>query len=271
MRRDTPRPTAVYASVARLAFQRSATYRIATIGGVVANTVVAFLLASVLLAAVSQRGQIRGLDATAAVTFTFLVFGLESPVGIYQGLELTDRIRSGDVAVDLYRPFDLQLYWLADNAGRAAYATLTRLAPPVLIGGLFFDLRIPRSLNTWMAFAASALAAIALSYAYRFAISLSGFWVLDGRGVQSISGLFVMVFSGFTIPIQMFPSWIGTFARALPFAALAQLPAEVFLDRHPGTTVLPVLARQLAWVAVFAVIGRALLARATARLVVQGG
>lgn len=271
MRRDSPSAAAVYLHVARLSFLRSSRYRLSAIGGATANTVVAFILASVLFATVTQRGDLRGLDARAAVTFTFLVFGLDAPVGVYQPLELTERIRSGDVAVDLYRPFDAQLYWLAQDAGRASFATMTRLAPPLVVGGLVFDLRIPADVATWGAFAVSFVAAVALSYTYRFTISLSAFWMLDGRAVQGISGLLVMAFSGFTMPLQIFPSWIGGFVRHLPFASLAQLPAEIFLGMHSTAGALGIVARQLVWVTAFAVAGRLLLRTATRKLVVQGG
>ena len=35
--------------------------------------------------------------------------------------ELIERIRTGDIAIDLYRPADLQLWWLAGDLGRAAF------------------------------------------------------------------------------------------------------------------------------------------------------
>ena len=257
--------------VARLSFQRSSTYRVATVGGAVSNTVVAFLLASVLLAVISQRGSIRGLDATGAVTFTFLVYGLDGPVGVYHPLDLTQRIRTGDVAVDLYRPYDVQLLWLAHELGRAAFHTLTRLAPPLLIGGLVFELRVPNDAATWIAFAASLWAAILLSYAYRFLLSLTAFWMLTGQAATGIAGMFVMLLSGLTIPLQLFPSWVGSVAKALPFASFGQLPAEIFIGDHPGAEAVPIVARQLMWVVVLAVGGRALLGTATRRLVVQGG
>ena len=261
----------MYARVARLAFHRAATYRIATLGGAVANTLVAFLLASVLLLVVSERGDLRGLDAAAAVTYTFVVFGLDEPVGIYQTLELTRRIRSGDVSVDLYRPFDVQLYWLANEAGRSLYALATRLAPPMLFASFFFDLRLPTQADVWFAFACSVVAAMLVSFTFRFVVSLSAFWMLDGRGVQSITGFLVAALGGTAYPLQLYPGWVGDIARALPFATVAQFPAEVFLGMHRGAAAVELIGRQLMWAVVFALMGRALLGSATRRLVVQGG
>jgi ABC-2 type transport system permease protein len=272
--RDRPTPGAVYANVARLAFARNTTYRISTIGGAAANTIVAALFASVLLATFRQRpdGHLGSLDATAAVTYTFIVYGLDAPIAIFHPLPLIDRIRSGDIAVDLHRPFDVQLYWLAEDVGRLAFHALARFAPPLLVGGLLFDLRIPHTPSTWAAFAATVALAAVLSYVYRFAVALSAFWFLDGRGVQGITNLFVMLLGGTTLPLQVLPDSIEGPARALPYAATTQLPAEVLLGLHDDAAALAaILARQAAWIVVLTLLGRSLLHRATRRLVVQGG
>ncbi|NEE53622.1 ABC transporter permease, partial [Streptomyces sp. SID8455] len=52
--------------------------------------------------------------------------------------ELMERIRTGDIAVDLYRPVDLQLWWLAGDLGRAAFQLLGRGVVPMLAGALAF-------------------------------------------------------------------------------------------------------------------------------------
>jgi ABC-type uncharacterized transport system permease subunit len=51
-----------------------------------------------------------------------------------------------------------------------------------------------------------------------------------------------------------------------------QLPTEVFLSKHRSLEELvPLLARQAAWLAALIVAGRLVLARAWRRVVVQGG
>lgn len=261
----------VYLRVARLAFAQLSTYRAAMAGGIAANTAIAFLQASVFLAVFSARGEIRGLDAAGAVTFAFVTWALDAPIAMFMPLDLATRVRRGDVAVDLYRPFDVQLYWLANEAGRSAYATLTRLAPPLVIASLFFDLRVPTTPTVFAGFAASVVAAFAVSYAFRFLVALSGFWLLDGRGVQGMTGFLVVALSGFGFPLQLYPDWLGTVARALPFASLAQIPAEMFLGMHTGLAAVTIVVRQLLWAVGLAVAGRVVLARATRQLVVQGG
>jgi ABC-2 type transport system permease protein len=95
----------LYWEVARTTARRMATYRTATLAGIFTNTVFGFILAYVMLAVFRQRPDIGGFDAVDAVTFTFIAQGMFSmTVGNFGHVELSGRIHSGDVAVDLSRP-----------------------------------------------------------------------------------------------------------------------------------------------------------------------
>jgi ABC-2 type transport system permease protein len=63
------------------------------------------------------------------------------------------------------------------------------------------------------------------------------------------------------------PDGLEGVLRWLPFAAVLQLPLEVFLGRG----VVGPLARQAAWAVVLLALGRSVLRRAERKLVVQGG
>ena len=59
-------------------------------------------------------------------------------------------IRTGDIAIDLYRPADLQMWWLAADLGRAAFQLLGRGVVPLAVGALAFDWRCPADPLTWL-------------------------------------------------------------------------------------------------------------------------
>jgi ABC-2 type transport system permease protein len=257
--------------IARRSFRRFSTYRAATFAGVVTNTVFAFLKASVLLAVIGT-GTVGGLDATAAVTFTFVVEGLAVVANPFGEFGLAERIRTGDVVVDLYRPVDVQRYWFAQEVGRAGFQLLWRGVPPFLIGALAFDMTLPDDAGTWVAFVVSAALACVVAFAVNFLVQLVGFWIVDSRGAEQLCVAVTMFFSGFIVPLTLFPEWLGSVARVLPFAAILQLPGEIFLGHHPaGDDLLATLGLQAGLATGLLVLGRVVLARATHRVVVQGG
>ncbi len=262
----------LYRAVAGRSFRRHSTYRAATLAGAFTNTVFGFIQVYVLLAVFRVRTDVGGLDAVDVVTFSFVTQGLLAVMSVFGSLELADRITSGDVVSDLYRPFDLQSWWLAQDVGRAAFQLLFRGVPPFVVGALAFDLRLPADAGVWAGFAFTLVLAVGVGFAWRFVISLSAFWLLDVRGLVQLSGLVFVFFSGFLLPLQFFPGPLRAVADALPFASVVQLPVEVFLSRHRSLpNLLEVLARQTAWLVVLLGLGRMCMARAWHRVVVQGG
>jgi ABC-2 type transport system permease protein len=267
-----PGAIALYAQLARRSFRRMTTYRGATFAGVFTNTVFGFLRAYVLLAVLDARPGVGGFDASDALTYTFVTQGLLATVYAFGDTDIANRIRTGDVVADLYRPVDFQGYWLATDIGRAGFHAIFRGVPPVLIGAIAFDLRWPPTAAMRLAFAVSLVLAVVVSFGLRFLVSLTGFWLLDTRGVWQIVSITSMFLAGLTIPLSFLPDALATVARWLPFASIAQLPIELFLGKHRALVdIVGILARQAMWASVVLGAGRLLGARAYRKVVVQGG
>ena len=258
----------LYWKIATTAFRRFSTYRIATAASVLENSAISMLRGFVYLAVVHARGGVDGLTPAGAMTFAFVAGAIESSLWITQPLEIGERIKTGDVVTDLYRPVDFQLWWLASEVGRGGFNLLGRGVPPVVLGALVFDLVVPGSIGSAVLFVVSIALAFAIVFAWKFAVSLSGFWLFDTRGAFSLAGVIVTVTSGALLPLALLPTWFAHAIRWLPFASIIQTPFDLWSGGHAAA---PLLLVQLAWVAVLMLIGRVILRRAVARVVVQGG
>ena len=259
--------------VARRSFRRHSTYRAATYAGVFTNTVFGFIKAYVLIAVFASRGgtPVNGMDVTDAVTFAWMGQAFYVMVMLTY-LDLAELIRNGDVVAELYRPRDLQVWWLANDVGRLGYQVLVRSAVPTAVGAIFFHLRFPSSPGVWLAFAASFVMAELVCFAHRFIVSLTTFWLLDYRATQQAAAVIVAFFSGMLVPVTLFPGWLQTVARFTPYPSMMQTPIEVMLGRHAGWGDTAVaIGSQLLWVVVLFAAGRIVLAAATRKVVVQGG
>jgi len=136
----------LHVAVATRAFRRYSTYRAATLAGIFTNSVFGVIYSYAYLALWDQRPHAGGYNASDAVTYVWLGQALLMTVALWGGGstdDLADRIRSGDIAIDLYRPVGLLGWYLAADLGRAAYHLLTRGLGPTLIGALLFDLVWP--------------------------------------------------------------------------------------------------------------------------------
>lgn len=264
----------LYAAVAAGGFRRYATYRVATAAGVFTNTVFGFILAYTYIALWEERPNLGGYDMAEALAYVWIGQALLATCGLMgSGFEdeLMERIRTGDIAVDLYRPADLQLWWLSVALGRSGFQLLGRGVVPMAIGALAFDLALPEHPLTWLAFLVSVALGVLVSFSVWFLVALSAFWLMDGGGVVQVAWLSGMFFSGMLLPLTVFPGALGEVARLLPWASLLQVPADVFLEKRTGWALMETYAFQAGWAAVLLAAGRVVQAAATRRVVVQGG
>ncbi len=259
---------APYPQLVRAGFRRYATYRQAALAGLATNVVFGLLRAAVLTAVLAERGTVAGYDTATALAYVWLGQGLISVVLLWGDSELSQRIRTGDVVIDLGRPWDLQGALLAGDLGRAGYAVGIRLLPPVVFGAVFFPFRWPERPVTWALFACSVLLAVVVSFGIRLLLNASAFWLLDVRGVLSVWSVAAGVLSGLVLPLGWFPGWARAILSWTPFPALFQTPIDVFTERGDA---LGLLGQQLGWAAALVLAGRVALTGGARRLVVQGG
>ncbi|MFI6808619.1 ABC transporter permease [Streptomyces luteogriseus] len=261
----------LYAAVAAGGFRRYATYRAATVAGVFTNTVFGVILVYTYLALWEEKPHLGGYDQAQAVTYVWLGQCLYATLAIQGGgaeKDLMERIRTGEIAVDLYRPADLQLWWLAGDVGRALFQMLGRGVIPFVFGAVFFPMALPTEVGRWAAFVVTLLLATVVSFGIRYLAALSVFWLMDGMGVNQLLMVTGIFFSGMVLPLNAFPGGLGEVVRALPWAAQIQMPADVLMGE---TDPLGAFVFQAVWAVLLLGAGRLMQSAATRRVVVQGG
>jgi ABC-2 type transport system permease protein len=267
--RCVPYTLRLYSRLFWYGFRRHATYWPAALAGSFTNSVFGVLRAYVLIALWHARPGLGGYDVADAVTFCFLTQAFIGPMQVFGGFaEIPQRIRTGDIALDMIRPASLQLWSLAEDGGRAAFMFLGRSVPPTVLGALLFGIVLPAEPLTWAAFMVSFALGVLVSFGWRYLVAVAAFWILDDRGLWSISLVLTTFFSGLLLPLVAFPSFLGAAAGALPWAAMIQVPADVYLGK---TGLLDAFAFQASWAAVLLGAGALATRAARRKLVIQGG
>jgi ABC-2 type transport system permease protein len=265
-------PAPVAGALARAGFARWATYRQAALAGMFTNTVFGVIKLSVLLAVVRETGgTVAGYDRASLSTYVWVSQGLISVVYVFGWSELALRVRTGDIAIDLARPVDLQLSWLATDLGRAAYAVGARAVLPMVIGGLLFGFAFPHDLVAIALIAPAVLLAVVISFACRFLVNLAAFWLVEVRGLITVYVLTMNLLCGLIVPVQLFPTWLKAIAYSTPFPFMLQAPTDLVTRQAQGWAAVGIIAAQLGWSVALLGLGRVALRRATEKLVVQGG
>ena len=188
----------LYVAVALSSFRRYSTYTAATLAGIFTNSVFGVIISFSYIALWKENPTAGGYDVTDALTYCWLAQAMIMTVAIWSGGttdDVAERIRTGDVAIDLYRPVSFLGWFLAGDLGRAAYHLLTRGIAPTIVGALLFDLRFPTGPLTYLAFLVSVTLGVVVSFAIRMLVASSAFWLLDQSGVLTLSSVFAMFFS----------------------------------------------------------------------------
>jgi ABC-2 type transport system permease protein len=264
----------LWLAVARRSFRRYSTYRAATFAGIFTNCIFGLIICYSYIAVWEQSPDAGGYDVSDALTYAWLGQAMLMTVAVWSGGatdDLAARIRTGDVAIDLYRPVSLLGWYLASDLGRAAYHLLTRGLAPTLVGALLFDLTYPANALVWAQVGCSVVLAVTVSFGIRMLVSASAFWLLDDTGVKNLAAIFAMFFSGLTVPLVLFPGWTRDLATVLPWASYLQVPADIWLGKHDGSEAWRALGFQLGWTAVLLLVCHGVLALANRKVVVQGG
>ncbi|MER6215709.1 MULTISPECIES: ABC transporter permease [unclassified Streptomyces] len=265
----------LYLAVAAGGFRRYAVYGTATAAGVFTNTVFGFVLAYTYLALWDERPHLGGYDQAQALTFVWVSQSLLAAGSLIGGgfqEELQERIRTGDIAVDLYRPADLQGWWLAADLGRACFQLLGRGLLPLAAGACAFTLALPSDPLRWLLFLLSVGLGLVVGFGVRYLLGLAAFWLLDGGGVNLMATVVTISFSGMLLPLTVFPGGFGEVVRLLPWAAMLQVPLDVLLGTHAGSgAAVRALGFQAVWALALLGAGRLVQSAATRKVVVQGG
>ncbi|WP_231951491.1 ABC transporter permease [Nocardia terpenica] len=258
--------------LAEAGFRRQWHYRLAMFAGMFTNVVFGLIRASVMLAAVHTTAGLGGYDSTSIGAYVWLSQGLLGSLGVMgPALDIVDRIKNGDVAIDFLRPVDIQLSYLAADLGRAGCTLLLRGLPSVLAGLLSTQLALPRAVAPYLLGAVSVVLAVTISFLLLFAVSLAGFWLVETRGIRLLYQIVATFLAGLFVPVHLFPSWLRTAADCTPFPSLLQGPIDVLSGRVGGGAAAQILALQLLWVLAGLAAGRLLLRAGRCKLEVQGG
>lgn len=262
----------VYLAFARTSFQKQMQYRVANLAGLTTNFFFLLVHIFVYTAFYAASRESQPLNLTEVRTYIVLCQAFLMLMPLWGGRsEIAETVKDGSVALQLVKPVDFQAYWFSDALGKSFYYFLMRSLPAFWLGKLLFGTALPQQLGTYFVFAASMLIAIYLSTAITVTIRSIAFWTLDVTGVNYIAHTLITFFSGLFVPIALWPEWLANIARWLPFEGLVDIPFSIYLGKLTGVDIWQAISKQVGWTLAFVGLGRVIITRGFARLVIQGG
>ncbi len=242
-------------------------YRLEVIVTILSAIMVAGLNWSLWTAIFEGRPTVVGRTANDLTTYVVVAWIVTTFHATRVDEELGRRVREGLIATDLLRPWNFQAHLYFRELGRSSAAFVLATAPLLVLSVAVLPLRLPTHASTWLWFLASLLVAQAVAFGIAWHVGLLAFRAGSTTGLVHLKATLGAVLSGALVPIDLYPEPLRSIVLALPFQALSNVPANLFVERvGPSSLALPI-----AWAAALWISGSWAFLRSRRRLVIQGG
>jgi ABC-2 type transport system permease protein len=216
-------------------------------------------------------GEVDGIEIGDMITYAILNTVMALAMMDRSLADLDQKIRSGDIAVDLIKPFHYPLTLVADGLGRSLFSAIFSVLPTLVLAALFFGFQAPASVVNGLGFAVAFVLALSISFALACLVGMLGFYFLATFHFQWALGALRSLFAGTLVPLWFYPDGLRTLANVLPFQFLAFVPAATWMGQLSGPEIGINLALGIAWSVALLGLCWWLWSRIVTRLVVQGG
>lgn len=241
-----PRVLTMYPTLLRVGFLSALAYRAEFFVWVLTTNLPLINLA--LWSAVARDhpvGHYGQADFAAYFLATLIVRLL---TGCWLVWELTMEIRQGTIAMRLLRPVHPLLQFSAENLAavpmRAAVSAPIALAMLLAVG----TSHVTHDPVMWLALPFLILGAWVMTFLVMALVGTAAFFVESAGSLYEVwLGLFT-VFSGYLVPLDLFPGWLRSLADVLPFRLMLGLPVDALIGRLSHAELVRGFAWQLGYI-----------------------
>lgn len=239
------------AALLRVGALEALAYRSELLVWVLTSTMPLIMLA--LFTAVASDAPLGRFAQRDFVAYFLVTFVVRQATSSWVSWTINAEVRDGTLATRLVRP----IHPLFGYATEGLAATPLRAAVSVPVALLLLALGGRDKLATdgvlWALFAVSVFGAWVLSFCVSASIGALAFSIESSTKVADVWLALFFVFSGYLIPIELFPPTVRHALAYLPFRYQIGLPVELATGAHGRVEALGLVARQ--WAFVTAAIG----------------
>lgn len=241
------RAARAYPALLRVGFAEAVAYRAEMLVWMLTTTMPLVSLA--LWSAVAEAAPVGRFTQTRFAAYFLAALVVRQVTGSWLVWEMNQDIRNGTLSRRLLKPLHPLVAYSAENLSalplRAALALPITVLALVVVepGGL------PTGPLKLGALLLSLVGAWLINFFTMAMIGTLAFFLESSTAVFEIWLVAFMLFSGYLVPLELFPSWLGRVSAVLPFRYTLAFPVEVLTGMLGGRAILHDLAVQWAYVA----------------------
>ncbi|WP_237178998.1 ABC transporter permease [Paenibacillus sp. MMS18-CY102] len=187
------------------------------------------------------------------------------------GALLASQVRTGDVAIELMRPYDVIGKLVSIDLGQKVTTFFRESLPMLLVAYIFLGIGFPPNALYAVLFIVSTLLAILLGSQIDLIIGVLAFYFKYTFGLRMMKGAILALFTGALIPISLFPDWLRFIADVLPFKYMVYVPVSVYMGTLSITDTIIAILIQLGWLVGIMAFIRVIWSVALRKVTINGG
>jgi len=249
-------------------------YRSAALAGLSTQFFWGFLYAMVYQAFYSHAN-IDSISYTELMSYVWLNQAFFSLVCIrMKDGDILDTIRTGTVAYELCRPYDLYSWWYLKLLAKRYANVALRFVPVLVLAALLpypYNLNAPQSLISFIFFLITLLLGSFIIAGINIIIHSICFFTLQDKGITSIINTISELLGGLYVPLPLLPIIIITISEYLPFRLIGDLPFRIYSGNITGPYIYKCIILQIIWIFLLYIIGKLIMKKALNKVCIQGG
>lgn len=253
----------------KVSFAEAVAYRAEMLVWVLSTTMP--LVMYFLWSAVAKEAPVGNFGQAEFLAYFLAAFIVRQLTGTWAAWQMNFEIRQGTLSMKLLRPVHVLLTYATENLAvlpmRVAVAVPAAAAMLFLVGTRY----LPHSLQGWLMFGLSMLGGWLVAFLINISIGTLALFMKSSLKVMDAYLAVSFVFSGYLIPVELFPRALRAVVNFLPFRFTIGLPVELLTSRHSPEEAVTLLLRQWAWVFVLLVTAQTLWRKGLRRFEAYGG
>lgn len=183
---------------------------------------------------------------------------------------VNEDVKTGNIAYLLNKPYNYVLYCFSYFIGEIGIKLLTNSLVGLLIGFIYVGSLENFNFAHLPFILLSIIAGCTIHFFIYITLALTSFWFEENSAFFWIYSKLVFTLGGMLMPIELFPNWLQSISKYMPFAYVTYVPAKLAVN-FTFESFFSQFLLQLVYLAVFFIIAMALYRKGAKNLNVNGG
>jgi len=236
-----------FPTLLRVGFADAVAYRAEMLVWVLSTTMPLVMLA--LWTTVARDAPVGRYGEPEFVAYFLATFIVRQLTGCWVFWEMTFAIRNGTLALRLLRPIDPLWAYGAEALASMPMRLIVSIPVAAVALEVLGSRGITRDPALWACWVGAITGAWLMTLLVNFIVGCAAFFIESSLKLMDLWLLFFFAFSGYLIPVDLFPHGLRVVADWLPFRFQIGFPVELMTGAHARSDALRLLGCQWVWIA----------------------